>query len=62
MIKFNPLTKHFRRWNVWRKRNCNGKFYKFLVLFGLSHSPTFYLTILPEEYYPYIKKVEKESK
>lgn len=33
--------KYFKEWNDWRKRNMNGRFYKFLVLIKLAKSPTF---------------------
>lgn len=32
---------HMKMWNEWRKKNLNGKFYKFLVLIKLANSPTF---------------------
>lgn len=35
------LTRYFKEWNEWRKRNMNGRFYKFLVLIKLAKSPTF---------------------
>ena len=35
------LLDHIRIWDKWRKRNTNSKLYKFLVLVGLRHSPTF---------------------
>lgn len=47
MIK--SFINHIRRWNIWRKRNLNGRFYKFLVLVGVTKSPTMLLTYLPEE-------------
>ena len=47
MIK--SFINHIRRWNIWRKRNLNGRFYKFLVLVGVTKSPTMLLTCLPEE-------------
>lgn len=43
------LIKHFRRWNIWRKRSLNNKLYKFLVLFGVIKSPTMATVFLPEE-------------
>ena len=43
------LIKHFRRWNIWRKRNCNGRLHKILVLFGVTKSPTMATVLLPEE-------------
>lgn len=35
------IANHIKLWNEWRKRNLNGKFYKFLVLLKLANSPTF---------------------
>lgn len=29
-------------WKHWNKKCVNGKLYKFLVLLGIVHSPTFY--------------------
>lgn len=43
------IIKHFRRWNIWRKRSCNGKLYKILVLLGVTKSPTMTTVLLPEE-------------
>lgn len=43
------LIKHFRRWNIWRKYNRNGRLYKILVLFGVTKSPTMTTVLLPEE-------------
>lgn len=43
------LITHIRRWNVWRKRNCNSKFHKLIVLLGIIKSPTMMYTMLPEE-------------
>ena len=31
----------FKAWKDWYKKCMNGRGYKFLVLFGLRHSPTF---------------------
>lgn len=36
---------YVHRWNVWRKRNMNGKIYKFLVLIKVVNSPTMALTV-----------------
>lgn len=36
----NKLILHLRAWNIWRKCNCNSKFYKFLVLIGFMKSPS----------------------
>lgn len=35
------IFKHFKVWNEWRKRCLNPRYYKFLVLIGVAHSPTF---------------------
>lgn len=43
------MIKHIRRWNIWRKRSMNSTPYKLFVLFGIIKSPTFSLTMLPEE-------------
>lgn len=43
------LIKHFRRWNIWRKRSLNSALYKILVLFGMTKSPTMATVFLPEE-------------
>ena len=53
------MTKHIRRWNIWRRNNCNGRWHKFLVLLGLRRSPTFVLTFLPEETEEFMKKCYK---
>lgn len=50
MIK---IIKHFRRWNIWRKRCGNSTVYKFLVLIGMRKSPTMEFTLLPEEWQEY---------
>lgn len=44
------MIKHIRRWNIWRKRCLNGPIYKFLVLIGISKSPTMMFITLPEEW------------
>ena len=61
MIK--SFINHIRRWNVWRKRNLNGRFYKFLVLVGVTKSPTMLLTCLPEEREPLdpFKELERRN-
>lgn len=43
------IIRHFKRWNIWRKHNCNSKLHQFLVLIGLSNSPTLGSVLLPEE-------------
>ena len=35
------MTKRYKKWKDWRKYNINSRFYQFLVLIGLAHSPTF---------------------
>ena len=35
------IIKHIKRWNRWRKYNCNSKLHKLLVLFNMAPSPTF---------------------
>lgn len=47
--KIRRAVLHIRRWTIWRKMCINGPFYKFLVLIGLVKSPSFALTLLPEE-------------
>lgn len=47
--KKDGIIKHFKRWNIWRKRNINGRMHKFLVLVGIRKSPTLYFTCLPGE-------------
>lgn len=37
----NKVINYLREWNVWRKRNLNGKTHHFLVLIEFVHSPTF---------------------
>lgn len=43
------LIRHFKRWNIWRKHNGNGKLHHFLVLIGLIKSPTMGGVWLEEE-------------
>lgn len=43
------MIKHIKRWNKWRKYNCNGKLHKLLVLLKLRYSPTFIYTFTDEE-------------
>lgn len=35
------MIKRYKKWKNWRKYNTNGRFYQFLVLIGLAHSPSF---------------------
>lgn len=35
------MIKRYKKWKNWRKYNINGRFYQFLVLIGLAHSPSF---------------------
>lgn len=51
------LIRYFKEWNKWRKRNTNGKFYKFLVLIKIAKSPTFEM-IKGDEIYGKMWKVE----
>ena len=43
------MIKHIKRWWYWRKQNCNGWFYKLLVLFKAVESPTFNHIWTPDE-------------
>lgn len=44
------FIRHIKRWNIWRKRNINGRFHKFLtLLFGRRYSPTFRYVFIEEE-------------
>ena len=45
----NKLKLHFRRWNVWRKHNANGKLHHILVLLGIIRSPTMGWTLVGYE-------------
>lgn len=47
------FVKHVRRWNIWRKKSLNGRGYKLFVLLGITKSPTFAWTMLPEEMKPF---------
>lgn len=49
MKTMTKLLRHFRRWNLWRKRNLNGRLHHFLVLIRLRKSPTLALVLLPDE-------------
>ena len=35
------MIKRYKKCKNWRRLNTNGRFYQFLVLIGLAHSPTF---------------------
>ena len=35
------MVKKYKKWKDWQKRCINGLFYKFLVLIGFVHSPSF---------------------
>lgn len=41
LYEMGRKVKYFKEWNEWRKRNTNGRIYKFLVLLKLTKSPTF---------------------
>ena len=54
------LLDHIRIWNKWRKRNTNSKLYKFLVLVGLRHSPTFMVLKMfdyPDDYVEFVERL-----
>lgn len=62
------LLDHIKIWNKWRKRNTNSQFYKFLVLVGLRHSPTFMVLKMfdyPDDCVEFVEMsdllIEKES-
>lgn len=42
--------KYIKEWNEWRKRNMNGRFYKFLVLIKATKSPTFEIFRIVKSY------------
>ena len=35
------MVKNYKKWKDWQKCCINSRFYKFLVLIGLAHSPSF---------------------
>ena len=35
------MVKNYKKWKDWQKCCINSRFYKFLVLIGLVHSPSF---------------------
>lgn len=47
--RFRSKINHIKQWNKWRKRSLNSPVYKFLVLIGLTHSPTFFLQVLTDD-------------
>ena len=47
--KKEERKRHFRKWNEWRKRNLNSKFYQLLILLKVFRSPTFELYITKQE-------------
>lgn len=53
------MIRHFKRWNKWRKRCANGWTYKFAVLIGFVHSPTFALVLTDEDEQAYWKMMRK---
>ena len=53
------IIKHFRRWNIWRKKSLNGCIHKLFVLFRIIRSPTFEQIMLPEELDEIRSAVEK---
>ena len=40
-LKGAHMIKRYKKWKKWRRRNINGRFYQFLILIGLMHSPSF---------------------
>lgn len=59
MIK--KLLTHIERWNIWRRYNVNGRFYKLLVLLGFTKSPTMCFVYTKEErerYFGYLEKLK----
>ena len=40
-LKGAYMIKRYKKWKKWRRRNINGRFYQFLILIGLMHSPSF---------------------
>lgn len=43
------MVKNYKKWKNWQKRCINGRFYKFLVLIGFVHSPSFEAFKIREE-------------
>lgn len=37
----DKFKKRYQRWKLWASHNLNGPVYKFLVLIGVTKSPTF---------------------
>ena len=35
------MVQNYKKWKNWQKRCINSRFYKFLVLIGFVHSPSF---------------------
>ena len=35
------MVKNYKKWKDWQKHCINSRFYRFLVLIGLAHSPSF---------------------
>lgn len=54
------MTKRYKKWKKWRRRNTNGKFYQLLVLIGFVYSPSFYFGIAKFTYF-IIREWEKFS-
>lgn len=40
-MKNKKIVNRIKRWNEWRKKNTNSKFWKFMVLTKFVSSPTF---------------------
>ena len=43
------IINHIKRWNKWRKHNCNSLLHKLLVLLHVIYSPTFESVFTDEE-------------
>ena len=41
MKTIKRVIDYIKQWNVWRKKNTNSKFYKFMVLTKFVGSPSF---------------------
>ncbi len=43
------MIRRVKLWNEWRKRNCNNKLHKLLVLMGMVKSPTFEMHMINDK-------------
>lgn len=55
------IKEHVKKWNEWRKHNCNSKLHKMLALFKIVPSPTFMLFVTEEELKRIREKLDKEE-